>query len=535
MDVIPQLLRALEARGFQNSDSQLTPGWLTVTGALSTRFGPVLCEVLIDRSHQLHPRVRLLQTPAQLQPIAPHIMAGGVLCYVAASTEVVDIFDPIGHTLLSLDRAAFVLDRVMAKELVEDLVEEFFTYWVSDIWCLSDVERKESGELALLALGGLMVFTDDVNRSKEKLQGLGSHVIHSKTKVVQIRTDAKPRPSQRAWPPRTVADILSWQQELDDQCRKKIKRHILAAYQAGQGELLIIIETPTMPYGFLVSDLQDVSAKGLNRVTSEPIYDRPIVPVNLSRIDDQYLVQRNTPAMKSLAGKRIALVGCGTIGGYLAEMLVKGGAGSLGGELILVDNDLLMPSNLGRHRLGFNSIFALKAKALQEEFKHIMPSANVRAFPVDAREANLAGVDLLIDATGEEALGHWLSAQYGKTTPLLHVWIEGAGVAVRTLIRQEAGECCYRCLSDYTQSGEYVAVEGGVQPIFSGHGCEGLFVPFPASVSVQAASLALDTAFAWVNKTPWPTLSTRVVSREHTSATDDCSPPARPGCPACGS
>ncbi len=537
MDILPELISLLKAKGYFYSDSQPVPGWLTVTGSLDTRFGPVECEVLIDRTHQAHPRVRLLEIPTQLQPIAPHVTAGGGFCYVAANTEVVDIFDPIGFTLLSLERAAYVLDRIMAKEMVEDLEEEFFAYWVGDDWCLSDIQRKDSGELQLLALQqiGMMFLTDDVKRSAGKIQSLGGQIADRSAAVAMIVTSVKPKPSLQVWPPETLSDILRWQQMLDKQCRKKIKHHILKAYRAGHDAQLIIIESPSMPYGFLVTGLQEHRVSAITRLCREPIYDRPIKRLMVAKIDDRYLAQRNIPETKSLAGKRIALVGCGTIGGYLAEMLIKSGAGTMGGKLTLVDSEILMPNNLGRRRLGFNRLFQHKAEALRDEFKLIMPSANALAHPVDVREANLADYDLLIDATGEEAIGHWLSVKYGKSMPMLHAWIEGAGVAVRTLIRQKEGECCYRCLSGHTQHGNYLSVRGGVTPVFSGHGCEGLFVPFPASVSVQAASLALDTALAWVNQTPWPALSTRVISREHIAASEDCWPPVLKGCPACSS
>lgn len=537
MGVFPELISLLQAKGFFYSDKQPVSGWLTLTGSLNTRFGPVECEVLIDRTHQTHPQVRLLKIPSQLQPIAPHVTAGGHFCYVAASTEVVDIFDPIGFTLLSLDRAAYVLDRIMAKEMLEDLEEEFFAYWISDQWCLSDVQRQDSGALQLLGLQrkGVMFLTDDVNRSAGKIQSLGGQIKKRSATVAMIVTKVKPRPSLQVWPPETLSDILHWQQMLDRTCCRKIKKHIIKAYRSGYDAQLIIIESPSMPYGFLVTDLQEHKESAITRLSRERIYDRPIKRLMIAKIDDRYLAQRNVPDTRSLAGKKIALVGCGTIGGYLAEMLIKSGAGTIGGKLTLVDSEILLPNNLGRHRLGFNRLFQSKAVALCDEFKLIMPSANTIAHPVDVRETNLADYDLLIDATGEEAIGHWLSAKYGKLMPMLHAWIEGAGVAVRTLMRKKEGECCYRCLSGHTQHGNYLSVQGGFAPVFSGHGCEGLFVPFPASVSVQAASLAIDATLAWANETPWPALSTRVISREHIAAGEDCCPPVLKGCPACRS
>ena len=80
-----------------------------------------------------------------------------------------------------------------------------------------------------------------------------------------------------------------------------------------------------------------------------------------------------------------------------------------------------------------------------------------------------------------------------------------------------------------------MSVEGGVPTVFAGHGCEGLYVPFPASVSVQAASLAASAVLDWVNGVLTPTLRTRVLQADFKAATADCDPPREEGCPACSS
>jgi len=190
-----------------------------------------------------------------------------------------------------------------------------------------------------------------------------------------------------------------------------------------------------------------------------------------------------------------------------------------------------MPQNLGRHRLGFNYLFRPKSEALADELKIIMPSVRVRGFSNDAKDINLADLDLIIDATGEESFGHWLAKSTSR--PTLHVWIEGAGVAVRSLIKHRGEQGCYRCVTESNKQGELLSVVGGVQPIFAGQGCEGLYVPFPASVSIQAAALALDSALAWVADKPWPSLSTRLTDHSYDPATLDCSPLPHNGCPVC--
>lgn len=111
------------------------------------------------------------------------------------------------------------------------------------------------------------------------------------------------------------------------------------------------------------------------------------------------------------------------------------------------------------------------------------PSVSARALEVDARDAHLGNIDLLIDATGEESLGHWLSRRYADALPMLSVWIEGPGVAVRALMKKPGQSGCYRCLSEHQRAGYLPAAEGGVPHVLAGHGCEGLYVSGGSAIS----------------------------------------------------
>lgn len=512
---------------------QLGASTLLVEGVLTTRFGDVPCLALIDRSFQTFPLVQLTPVPERLRPIAPHVGAGGFLCYIAEATATVDIFDPIGQTLAAFEQAARVLDQIMAGERVDDLAEEFFAFWPGEPLYV-DVNSRQSGEGTLLGIGKACAISDDPKRTLAKLKHLPGDHRELDVVIDRVTTKVVPRPTPDSWPPKTVRELLEWQGQLDDACRRKIEARIAKAYRKGWEFAIVVIDSPSMPYGFATFNLQKFP-RGSSRDQRLPIYDLNIDRLRLVRIDDAYVIQRNIPGQATLAGKRIAMVGCGTIGGYLAEMLAKAGAGSLGGELMLVDNQRLEPGNLGRHRLGIDKSFLLKATSMADEIKRAMPASNVRAITHDAREVNLEGFDLLIDATGEQSLGQWLAAHHSQTSPLLHVWIEGAGIAVRSYIGNHASEGCYRCLCDYENRGDFHAVEGGVEPLFAGQGCEGPYVPFSASVSMQAAALGFDAAMAWVGGYDWPGLSTRVLSRDHEPVTADCTILKRPGCPACGS
>ena len=66
-----------------------------------------------------------------------------------------------------------------------------------------------------------------------------------------------------------------------------------------------------------------------------------------------------------------------------------------------------------------------------------------------------------------------------------------------------------------------------------GHGCEGLYVPFPAAASMQAASLAMEMVQNWLDGADSPSFRTRVLDQQREAHFKDSSPKRYEGCPAC--
>jgi molybdopterin/thiamine biosynthesis adenylyltransferase len=499
------------------------------------------CEIELDPNFIELPKIRLLEIPAQLPSVLPHLGSEGYLCYIAKGSVVLDIFDPVGQSLACIKRAEDVLGQILKGEMIQDLEEEFYAYWGGGELCLVDMQEQNLGKQKTLVVktrNGLMsVVTDDEARTSKKLKALGYNLAEYTILTYRIRTSAKPRPHTTSWPPNTVKDILTWQGLLDFRCRKKIEQRIQEGAATKANGALILIESPLLTYGFIVyydrAKYQDGKSKLTRR--RDVVYSLKVSPVSVIRIDDRYMAERNIPRCKTLAGNKIAIVGCGTIGGYLAEMLVKSGAGTSNGQLILIDSDILLPQNIGRHRLGFPNLFANKAVGLSEELSRLSPGASIRALPVDVMQAQLGKLDLLIDATGEESLGHWLCGRYLNATSMLSVWIEGPGTAVRALLHDTPDGACYRCLYEANKKGLFQTVVGSMPKIMAGHGCEGLYVPFPATVSVQAASLGAEMVMNWANSANFSSLQTRLTDNNFQLATENCNPSKQENCPVCNS
>ena len=537
---VADVIEAFEQQGFVFV-GKTDDGWFKLHGCLNPPGAGkgCPCEVQLDPTFFDLPRIRLLEIPSELPAAVPHLGADGGLCYLAKGTVVLDIYDPVGQSLACLQHAAVLFGQILKGEMIEDLAEEFFAYWHGGL-CFVDMQGEDLGRqncIVAQANGNPLWFiTDNEDRTTEKLKSLGYQVTDRTVLTYRVKTGAQPRPLTGHWPPETVRDILAWQSTLAPRCRRKIHERIKEGERKKANGVLIVIESPLMTYGFVVLyDRQRPVKKSKLADRKDSSYGLKVIPISVVRIDDRYLAQRNMPKSKTLAGKNLAVVGCGTIGGYLSDMLVKAGAGTCGGKLTLVDFDCLLPQNIGRHRLGFPDLLSNKAEAMAKELKRLAPGAEIRSLPVDVRQAKLGELDLLIDATGEESLGHWLCDHHLLPTPMLSVWIEGPGTAVRALLRTHASGACYRCLWHSNRRGELRSTVDPLPAILAGHGCEGLYVPFPASVSVHAASLGAEMALDWVNGVHSPALRTRIIDRTQQSATPDCDPLRNPECPVCNS
>ncbi|HRL74668.1 MAG TPA: E2/UBC family protein [Candidatus Accumulibacter phosphatis] len=540
---LAELSRAMKARGFEYV-GRATDEWLEFRGAIAAANAVHVAYVTVAPSGLQLPRVRV-QLPRNAPEVLAHIGAGGNVCYAAEGSLVLDIFDITGQTLACIDRAAEVLNLSLRGEMDKDLEDEFFAFWHGDI-CFLDIYPGDPGTLDVLFAGrgdrgsDVVFVTNDAARTRLKLKSMS---LTEKELLAgaafRVKTSAKPRPLQGTWPPPTVASLLQWQGLLDKSARRSIEHRLLEACAFGWRAVLCVVDSPLTQYAFWVA-FEEGNAAGRRSVGDARVrlYQSKPHPMVAIRMDDRYVTQRNAPGCPTLAGKKIALVGCGTIGGFLGELLLKAGAGLEDGELALVDPDILFPQNIGRHRLGLNRALQNKAIGLKEELSAAAPTANTRALPVKAEEADLSPFDLIINTTGEEALGHYLTrtfAQKGFFVPTLTIWVEGPGVAVRGLLRDKVECACTRCLADPRRSPLFPVVNEAVPLGLAGHGCESLYVPFPASVSVQAACLAAEMVTEWTGGTPSPRLRTRVTRPNFTQAAPDANAARQNTCPACSS
>jgi len=107
----------------------------------------------------------------------------------------------------------------------------------------------------------------------------------------------------------------------------------------------------------------------------------------------------STTQQERLFGSRVAVVGCGGLGGYVLEELARMGVG----HLVAIDPDSFEEHNLNRQLLSSPSTLGVgKALAVARRVGEVNPAVEVRpvqaSFVSDRADALLAGAAVVVDA-----------------------------------------------------------------------------------------------------------------------------------------
>ena len=128
-----------------------------------------------------------------------------------------------------------------------------------------------------------------------------------------------------------------------------------------------------------------------------------------------------------LSWKRVCIVGCGGLGGYLLEYLLRAGIG----HITVIDGDCFEESNLNRQLLSDEKhIGSSKTQTAKERAKAVNSEVTVTAvdsfLTEDNSEELLKGHDLVLDAVDSLAVRRLMGTQCAKLKiPLIYGAISG--------------------------------------------------------------------------------------------------------------
>ena len=538
-----QLLVYDQARGFYVKDYDTAGGVFKI--ALSFHGDP----------HIELPDAYVLNSPKQYCGLLlPHINFGWYLCYVEVMeadwdpNNLIDTYRQVDRQIqLTLDCAVASVAKGSPEDL--EMEGEFASYWLGDkkVFLLSNA--KEGRDLqCLIAIDR----PDNINQFKEgNEEWIAYHADEQLERNEWLKQrNLKPRDNTRiltrcfkikpsrlagmSWPPQDLKSVFKWLSDVDRSAMIRIldyfianpvKRHLLMLDVHHQDMVALFVELNQK-----ATSLRRYSGKANSRKAAKSSVKHNALAIGLSsrnscvkftrldvtRADREVILKRNRPrpAVGDLSGKRIALIGCGTIGGYLSGLLLRAGAGCGKANFHLYDRDIFSPQNFGRHALTVSHFGRNKAIALAETLKTSIHIANkVEGFSshFQITAENLKRYDIIIDATGRPPVSKRIakiaySMASDKRPIIVHGFNDGNGRASKVLI--DDGSCCYGCLlansSFYNPEGvdrRFANIDVNLERHIS---CGSTYTPYDAAVSVTTASMMQEAVLASLElKMPW--------------------------------
>lgn len=552
MSTLGESLRLLRSRGFRPIATRASGR--SFAGTLPCAKGHVSVKLTIkDWNFLEYPQIALAEHPAFLPELIPHVDVLGNLCYFAPGAVTLDRYDPATALAQCLDQATAILNQIAVDPnyRVDDVQSEFPAHW-------------EHGQLVLpwtVFLGEILpdattagyfilrqgtqkraLVTCDPDEAHRLATAMGATLTASKYRCELLQTSIPPHVPMQM--PRTVKELFTWFQSWDRSLYAALQKSLGKEDYLRQTFAAFAVKTPVgwIGFGFDLDQLKRLGYANNPKRYRNHLHNaggsQRLFRMALREVGSRFVHSRNL-SFPDLYNKRVTVVGCGAIGSFVAASLVRLGAGTGKlGLLKLIDPDDLGPENLGRHALGYPAMMRPKAEAMRDELLRQFPHSTIEAHARSVFDhVQLFAAELIIDATGEEAVSEFLNGlrlQRKTNTPLLHVWIRGNGEAVQALWADAKGGGCYRCLlvpdTRVHRKERFALLK--TQPMRRTDGCRA-YTPYAVSAPMHAAALATDMVCAWLQGDPSPRFRTRSHENAEVFTVKNQNLSRMANCPAC--
>lgn len=552
---LAEALRYLRSRGFiptgRRAGSRLFEGKFPCKGeSIKVRL------TISDWDFINYPEITILEKPDKFPSLAPHITSDGWLCYFAKGSVILDRYDPAESIAQCLDQAQKVLEEIRFNPdyRSQDIQNEFLINWFrgqsTDIWrvLIGNIEngsQKSNYWIISSKSNSYYAIADDPKEVSSLASALGGESPDS-TKCPCWIFKTHVMPSVPESMPVNVQELFAWLRDWDLSLSKGIQKVLDTEKTYLHYKFATFaVSTPVgwLGFGFDIDLIHRRGYKNKPRLFRQYLHSHGqsigILRLLITEFGSDYVHSRNLTS-PNLKDKRIKLVGCGAIGSQIASGLVRLGAGSGKGVIEIIDDGYMETENLGRHYLGYPSIFKSKVQALAEELTRQFPMVNIEAtFRKVDNFKKLFNADIVVDATGEEAVSEMLNGwrlQLDSATPLLHVRIRGNGESVQTFWGQGTKEGCFRCLlnpsgKSYREE-RHKLLKKEIE--YKRLGCSA-FTPYAISSPMAAAALCLESIVDWLKTAdPSPRFRTRSTSNGEVYKVADQNIERLKDCPACG-
>lgn len=477
--------------------------WRILTGKRHHGRHNIAEMLLLVDSHFPYSEPRIVVPGLQLGEW-PHVEPGGLLCLKETVVGVCP-----GERILQTISHADELLMFDADRVESDFRREFASYWSqketsgSKVSMYSLVSVTRSSKVVAYAkcvTGEKFYFAD--TRKQLKTWFENRRINASGYFFGETLLQWTPKPLIPSEFPETGRDALSLFDESEQSIKPahEVSFPLLLGATTSSGDVLVgmVLKSSSM-----ARSIQGRRNKGpfWKRIQKDSIMSGRVGRYSVERVDGEYVHSRGADGEYSvLKHKRVAVVGCGSLGSSICMLLAQAGVG----RFMLVDNDRLKSHNTSRHVLGsrfigLDKVDGMKGK-IQEDFPHVEVDRLILERVENMSDADLEDLlscDLVVTC-GIDFIGvkHIMELRTKlRAAPCVVSWAEPFSLAGHSFgilsgddIDKAVGENCRSSVEMVDWSGvDVMSTEAGCGNYFQPHGAVDL-----QRIAVMSARHALD-------------------------------------------
>ena len=395
----------------------------------------------------------------------------------------------------------FRLLNLTKSEMEHEYQKEFLYYWNRQVDndCCYNVYLEDKCAFSLLEIYSvkdkqMALLHPNVVISKQHKDKWGTP-IKDKTAIffnIENISGIIPPHKNNTWEAANILDIVD---------NKQFQRISYEAYKYITDEsyyhksVIMVFKLKDLIFGCEIRFKNKGVAKLIDKLRNN--YEE-LIFLDTSRCDYHYLnsqIGNDT----SLVEKKVAIIGVGSLGSYIASEIIKSGVKNLH----LVDSDRLEIDNLLRHRSDIGGVGYTKAVSMMVDLQKFHPEINItfNSKQLDSDNINEVlpeAIDAVIFAgIGSDAQLACNKAlrDAGYTKPVLYSWLEGDGQHGHVIGINYANKGCFECLfvdSEGKKSPNKLNLSSENEVTIIRNGCGGVRIAYGNSILLKTTVLVLD-------------------------------------------
>ena len=433
------------------------------------------------------PVISIADESADIVRGIPHRNLNKTLCLFDQETTIPNFKKPVELIEASLRKAVDILESGLLNKNREDFIDEFLAYWdrTSELNCISNVSYGNKAMRLKAGYGGDKAFY--VSFSDERCFGLAATRIRNLKEIpiaeclyIPLREpcDCLEAKTQQQW-----ADIM---RRSSDYYREyasflQTRRHdgnLIIFSQPYKGSLILS--------GFLHNHLHNSAGfrPGKTRLGVAMQGEdgkKDVIPIRIIDISQKRLYERGGVGNISM-GERFGIVGCGSLGSHVAEMLTNCGCTNFS----FYDNQMLGAENIARHTCGFPQIDMPKTEALKQNLFQHNPNLDIKTSNENIHHvlehdiASLNANDFLILTVANAPIEYRFAKMLLEnriSRPVIIMWVEPYAMAGHALVLNKPQDVFSELFSEELLFCESI-VENGASLYKREAGCQATYMPY---------------------------------------------------------